>query len=122
MTSRIRNLVRGFFRLKPIRYSSVPTRSAVIAATAVVLTQLADALSTYVGIEHGQATEANNAMASLMASTGYLGFFAVKLAAGAFLAWYTWRRPKAPYVVVLIYSTVTVWNFTVAFLVPSLLT
>ena len=113
--------IRNFFRIKPIRDASVTTKHALIGVATVVLTQITDAASTIAGIEHGGAAEANGAMADLMASTGYGGFILVKLAGAAFLSWYTWRRPRAPFVVASIYGAVTIWNLVAAFLVPALL-
>jgi len=87
------------------------TRSkAITLACLVVLTQLGDFLSTYIGVTLGAAEEANPLMIWAMSHGGWLAFAAVKLAAAALMLWLTWKRFGASVAFIAIYTAIVAWN------------
>jgi hypothetical protein len=108
-TNTIKTAARSFFTLRPVRNNTITTKSAIVGATAIALTQLGDATTTIIGLEFG-AAEANQLMLSVIESTGYPGFVGIKVLSIAFLAWYSWKRKYAPYIISGLYAAVVLWN------------
>lgn len=98
--------------LKPTRNPNVTQAAATLAAANVIVTQMLDAASTTLGLALG-AEEQNPVMAALIESSyGIPGFWALKLASGVFLAWYSWKRPAAAAALALIFGGVAAWNIS----------
>jgi hypothetical protein len=104
--------IKQFFTVVPERDNQISNRRALLGAFAVIATQLTDFLTTTVGLSKG-AAEQNSLMLNLITSTGTLGFLAVKLVAGLFLAWYSYKRRFAPWIIAGIYTGVTLWNLLI---------
>jgi hypothetical protein len=111
-TNTIKTAARSFFTLRPVRSKTITTKTATLGAAAILLSQLGDAASTIIGLELG-ASEGNVLMDSVLVSTGYAGFVAVKLLAAAFLSWYSWKRKYAPWIIAGLYGLVVAWNASV---------
>ena len=105
--------VKTFFTIKPKRNPNISKRRAVYGAIAVAATQATDYTSTFIGIHFAGATESNGIMADVINNYGFLGFLGIKVLGAVFLAWYTYQRRYAPWVVAGIYAAVTLWNSTV---------
>ena len=114
MNSRIKFAVKQFFSFRPQRDNFLSNKYVTVSAIAVVLSQLADFGSTWLGFQFG-ASEGNGLMASVIHSYGFPGFFAVKLLAAAFLVYITWRRKVAPWLVVGLYAAVIIWNLALSY-------
>lgn len=114
------NGLKAFFSPVPKRDLSVSRRRAAYGAIAVVATQLTDFTSTYIGITFSGAVEGNGLMAEVMSNYGWTGFLAVKLLGAAFLAWFTYRRKFAPWVLSGFYALITVWNLALALVLQTL--
>jgi hypothetical protein len=103
---------KTFFSIKPKRDSRISRNTAIVAAIAVVLTQIGDFSTTVYGLSFG-ANEANGLMAQFIQEQGYLSFLALKLGAAGFLAWVTWKRRYAPWVITALYTAVILSNLYV---------
>ena len=101
--------VKQFFTLIPIRDNQISNRRAWLGVFAILATQVTDFVTTTIGLSAG-ANEANSIMYDVITASGTLGFLAIKLSAGAFLAWYSFKRRFAPWIISGIYTAVTVWN------------
>ena len=100
----------GFY--KPDRDVTMTLTKARALAAIVVLSQFLDFGSTFIGITHAGAAEANPGMAWLMANFGWLGFAAAKTLGTMLLLWITWRRTWASLVIAGVYAAVVGWNLT----------
>jgi hypothetical protein len=107
--------LKNFFTLKPKRDYSITQNRAIFGALFVVLTQITDFTTTVTGLELG-ATEQNALMATAITAAGYPGFFSLKLLSGLFLAWFSWKRRYAPWVIGGLYTAVSLWNSVVIYL------
>ncbi len=114
------NGLKAFVNPVPKRDLSVSRRRAAYGALAVVATQLTDFTSTYIGITFSGAREGNGLMAEVLHTYGWTGFLAVKLLGAAFLAWFTYRRKYAPWVLSGFYTLVTIWNLALALALQTL--
>ena len=103
---------KTFFSLKPKRDARISRNTAIVAATAVVLTQFGDFATTVYGLSFG-AREANGLMATFIQEQGSLAFLALKLGAAGFLAWVTWKRRYAPWIITSLYTAVILSNLYV---------
>ena len=101
--------IKQFFTLVPERDNLISNRRAWLGVSAILLTQLTDFTSTVIGLNAG-ANEANGVMYNVIATGGISTFLAIKLLAGSFLAWYSFRRRFAPWIISGLYTVVTVWN------------
>ena len=108
----IKEALRSFFSLKPKRVAGADTKTAVLLSLGIALTQLADYLSTRIGLTSG-AVEANGTMAKFINEYGYTNFLYLKIAAVVFLVWSCWKRPLASSVIVVLYVAVVVNNLFV---------
>lgn len=106
------NATKTFFSIKPKRDSRISHNRAVLGVVAVVLTQLGDFATTVYGLSIG-ATEANGLMATFIQEQGSLAFLALKLGAAGFLAWVTWKRRIAPWIITGLYTAVILSNLYV---------
>jgi hypothetical protein len=114
MNTKIKFAVKQFFSIRPQRDLTLSNRYVSIAAIAVVLSQLADFGSTWLGFQFG-AREGNGVMADIIHQYGFGGFLAVKLLGAALLVYLTWRRKVAPWVLVGVYSAIVMWNLSLAY-------
>jgi hypothetical protein len=78
----------------------------------ILFTQVADALSTKLGLQIG-ATEANGGMAKLITEYGIYNFIIFKLVASLFLIWAFWKRPTAAAFIICMYVAVVLNNLIV---------
>jgi len=113
MKEKVLFAIKQFFSVKPRRDIELTDRFIRVSAIAVVLSQLADFGSTWLGFQFG-ASEGNGLMASVIHNYGFGGFLAVKMLGAAFLVYITWRRKVAPWLVVGIYAAIVVWNLSLA--------
>jgi len=108
--------LKNFFSLKPKRNPSISDKRAILGVLFVYLTQISDFTSTVIGLGRG-AAEQNPLMANSIEFGGYPGFFLIKVVlAGTFLAWFTWKRKYAPWVLGGLYAAVTIWNSYIIYL------
>ena len=114
MNTKVKFAVKQFFSFRPQRELSLSNRYISLAAIAVVLSQLADFGSTWLGFQYG-ASEGNGLMAQVIHSYGFGGFFAVKMLGAAFLVYITWRRKVAPWLVAGLYAAVVIWNLSLSY-------
>lgn len=114
MKEKVLFAIKQFFSIRPRRDLWLTDRYVAVSAIAVVLSQLADFGSTWLGFQFG-ASEGNGLMASVIHSYGFPGFFAVKMLGAAFLVYITWRRKVAPWLVVGLYTAIVVWNLSLAY-------
>ena len=101
-------LVR-FLGFNPKRDYNVSNKRAWTAAIAIVLTQIMDFTTTTFGLSNG-ANEGNGIMAEFIHRHGIFAFLALKIFASVFLAWSTFRRKYAPWIIAVMYFLVTLWN------------
>jgi hypothetical protein len=104
--------IKQFVTLVPERDNLISNRRAWLGVFAVVVTQLTDFLTTTVGLSSG-AEEQNGLMLDVITNYGTFGFLGIKLLAGLFLAWYSFRRRFAPWIISGIYTGVTLWNLLI---------
>jgi len=109
MSSTIKQVVRSFFSLRPVRDKNTSRATAIWLSIAILFTQLGDAFSTILGLGLG-ATESNGIMAKFITDYGYTPFIGLKVAAAGFLAWVFWKRPAAAGFVICLYTAVIVNN------------
>ena len=102
----------SFFTLRRRPDYSVTREAGLFAAAAILLTQAADAATTVIGMSRG-AVEQNPVMDALIGSHGHVTFAIFKMALGLFLAFSTWRRRYAPWVISALYAGVAAWNLNV---------
>lgn len=108
--------LKNFFTLKPKRNPSITPARAILGIAFIYIAQLMDFTSTYIGLSKG-ATEQNALMASAISNYGITGFFLIKVvAAGSFLAWFTYKRKYAPWVIGSLYVAITIWNSYIIYL------
>lgn len=108
----LKSNLKKFFTLKPVRIAEADKKASVFLSIGILLTQLADYLSTKVGLESG-ASEANGTMAKFISEYGYDNFLYLKLAASAFLIWTCWKRPLAQSIIIVLYVAVVLNNLFV---------
>jgi hypothetical protein len=108
----LKQAVRSFFTLRPVRVKTTTTATAVWLSIGILFTQVADALSTKLGLNLG-AVEANGLMATLILEHGIYKFIAFKMLAALFLIWAFWKRPTAAAFVIFMYIAVVVNNLIV---------
>jgi hypothetical protein len=101
--------IKNFLGFNPKRNLNISNRYAWTAAIAIVLTQITDFTTTTIGLNSG-ATEGNSLMADFIHQNGILAFLALKIIASIFLAWSTFRRKYAPWIIAGMYAIVTIWN------------
>jgi hypothetical protein len=105
----MKNKIINFLGFKPKRNLNISNRTAWTAAILIVVTQITDFTTTTIGLNFG-ATEGNSLMADFIHQNGILAFLAIKIVASIFLAWSTFRRKYAPWVIAGMYGLVTIWN------------
>lgn len=108
----MKKAIKSFLTLKPKRNDNVTKANALWLSTAIFLTQIADALSTKLGLELG-AVEANGVMATFITEHGIINFIIFKSLAALFLIWAFWKRPVAAVVVITLYIGVVINNLIV---------
>ncbi len=99
-----------FFTLKPTRQVDSDPKVSIVLSIGILVTQLADFLSTKIGLTAVNATEANSVMSQFINKYGFDAFLQLKLAAVAFLIWTCWKRPLFGAGIVVLYSLVILNN------------
>jgi hypothetical protein len=108
--------IKNFFTLKPKRNPVVSSVQAALGVAFIYISQLMDFTSTYIGLSKG-ATEQNVLMSTAISNYGITGFFLIKVViAGSFLAWFTYKRKYAPWVIGSLYVAITIWNSYIIYL------
>lgn len=108
--------LKNFFSFKPKRNPSVTPVRAALGVAFIYISQLMDFTSTYIGLSKG-ATEQNVLMATTIGNFGIPGFFLIKVVlAGSFLAWFSYKRKFAPWVIGSLYVAITIWNSYIIYL------
>ena len=108
--------LKNFCSLKPKRNPNVSTVTAAWGVVFTYVAQLMDFTSTKIGLSKG-ASEQNVLMATVIGDYGILGFFLIKVVlAGSFLAWFTYKRKYAPWVIGSLYVAITIWNSYIIYL------
>ena len=108
--------LKNFFTLKPKRNPVVSSLRAALGVAFIYVSQLMDFTSTVIGLSRG-ATEQNVLMATAIGNYGITGFFLIKVvAAGSFLAWFSYKRKYAPWVIGSLYVAITIWNSYIIYL------
>ena len=103
-------MLKKFFTLKPTRVADADPKLSIILGIGILLTQVADYLTTKLGLTVAGATEANSVMGQFINKYGWDAFLQLKLAAVAFLFWTCWKRPVFGASIVVIYAAVVVNN------------
>jgi len=110
LTFLIRKYGKKFFTLKPTRQVDTDPKLSIVLAIGILFTQVADYLTTKLGLTVAHATEANSIMGKFIAKHGWNSFLELKLAAVAFLIWTCWKRPLFGAGLVVLYAGVVVNN------------
>lgn len=118
MKNNVKQFLKSFLSLKPIRNKTVSNGTALWVSAAILFTQIADALSTKLGLQLG-AVEKNGAMASLITNYGFTSFIVFKVLASLFLIWAFWKRPLASIVLITLYVLVVINNLLVILALTS---
>ena len=79
----------------------------------VILTQLTDFYTTYLGITKYHSTESNQLMADVINNYGMGYFFIVKLLAGCTIAYFLRESKWACWIFILVFAYVSIHNITV---------
>jgi hypothetical protein len=108
----IKTALRSFFTLRPVRNHATSRAAAIWLSLGILLTQIADALSTKLGLALG-AVEANGLMARLITEYGIYNFIIFKVIAALFLIWAFWKRPSAAAFIICMYVAVVLNNLIV---------
>jgi predicted RND superfamily exporter protein len=108
----MKKLLKQFFTLKPVRDTSITTKRALIGALLIVLTQLGDFLTTWYGVTHAGAQEANPLIEPIVNGSMF-NFFIIKVIGASLLIYFTYRRRLAPYIVSVPYVLVILWNILI---------
>jgi hypothetical protein len=102
--------LRKFFTLKPTRQVDSDPKVSIVLSIGILVTQVADYLSTKIGLTAVNATETNSIMGQFITKYGWDAFLQLKLAAVAFLIWTCWKRPLVGAGIVVLYSAVVLNN------------
>ena len=105
----MKSLLKNFFTLKPKRFPEISRKRSLAGSLAILTTQLLDVLTTWYGLTYTDAVEANPIMAPVV-SASIVNFIVIKLSATALLIWYSWQRPKAPWIIAIFYLLVVINN------------
>lgn len=108
----MKKFIKEFFTLKPVRDITITRKRANIGALLIVLTQLGDFLTTWYGVTHAGAQEANPLIEPIVNGSMF-NFFIVKLIGASLLIYFTYRRKYAPYIVCIPYVLVILWNILI---------
>ena len=99
-----------FFTLKPTRQVNSDPKLSIVISIGILITQVADYLSTKIGLTAVNATEANSVMSQFITKYGFDAFLQLKLAAVGFLIWTCWKRPLFGASIVVLYAAVVLNN------------
>lgn len=110
LTITLKKYARHFFTLKPTRDITADPKVSVMLSFGILFTQVADYLTTKLGLTVAGATEANSIMGRFIEKHGWDAFLELKLAAVAFLIWTCWKRPLFGATIVVLYAGVVVNN------------
>lgn len=102
--------IKSFFSFKPVRNLDTTLPTAILLTIGIYLTQIADLISTRVGLKAG-AAEANPLMKTAVESPDV--FLAVKLSAATLLAWFFWKRPAGALVIISLYLLIVLNNLLI---------
>lgn len=110
LTFILRKYGKKFFTLKPTRVADSDPKLSIVLSIGILFTQVADYLTTKLGLTVAHATEANSIMGQFITKHGWDSFLELKLAAVAFLTWTCWKRPLFASGIVVLYAGVVVNN------------
>ena len=102
--------IKKFFTLKPTRQVNADPKVSIVLSIGILVTQMADFLSTKIGLTAVNATEANSVMSQFITKYGFDAFLQLKLVAVAFLIWTCWKRPLFGASIVVLYAAVVLNN------------
>lgn len=102
--------IKSFFSFKPVRNHDTTLPTAILLTIGIYLTQIADFISTRVGLKAG-ASESNPLMKTAVESPDV--FLAIKLSAATLLAWFFWKRPAGALSIIVLYLLVVLNNLLV---------
>jgi len=103
-------MLKKFFTIKPVRQANADPKVSVVLSIGILFTQVADYLTTKLGLTVAGATEANSIMGQFISKHGWDSFLHLKLAAVVFLTWACWKRPLFGAGIVVLYAGVVVNN------------
>jgi hypothetical protein len=107
----MKTFLKNFFTIKPTRYD-ITNKRATIGALLIITTQLLDLFTTWYGVTHAGAVEANPLLAPAV-NNSLSTFITVKIIGTLILVFYSWKRPKMPYIITAIYSIVVFNNIII---------
>lgn len=110
MNYKVKKAVKSFFTLVPKRNKRTTLGTASLLTVGIYLSQLADLLTTKIGLKLG-AAEANPLMKNVVESTDT--FIVVKLAAATLISWFFWKRPTGAAFAIALYVGIAVNNLIV---------